>query len=51
MFTVMFAIARCVGWVTHWREMVADEEMRIGRPRQLYVGPEQRDYVPIDERR
>ena len=38
MFTVMFAIARCVGWVTHWREMVADPETRIGRPRQLYVG-------------
>jgi citrate synthase len=50
MFTVMFAIARCVGWVTHWREMVADPGMRIGRPRQLYVGTAKRDYVPIEER-
>ena len=50
MFTVMFAIARCVGWVTHWREMVADPESRIGRPRQLYNGPAQRDYLPIDDR-
>ncbi len=50
MFTVMFAIARCVGWVTHWREMVADEDTRIGRPRQLYLGPTQRDYVSIDQR-
>ena len=50
MFTVMFAIARCVGWVTHWREMVADSGTRIGRPRQLYVGPDQRDYATIDKR-
>ncbi len=50
MFTVMFAIARCVGWVTHWREMVSDPNSRIGRPRQLYTGPAQRDYVAIDTR-
>ncbi len=50
MFTVMFAIARCVGWVTHWREMVADPTSRIGRPRQLYNGPGQRDYVPVSDR-
>jgi citrate synthase len=50
MFTVMFAIARCVGWVTHWREMVSDPDTRIGRPRQLYLGPDKRDYIPIDER-
>jgi citrate synthase len=50
MFTVMFAIARCVGWVTHWREMVSDPGTRIGRPRQLYTGPAQRDYVPIEKR-
>ena len=50
MFTVMFAIARCVGWVTHWREMVADPGTRIGRPRQLYLGPAQRDYAPLSER-
>ena len=50
MFTVMFAIARCVGWVTHWREMVTDPGTRIGRPRQLYIGPTRRDYQPITER-
>jgi citrate synthase len=50
MFTVMFAIARCVGWVTHWREMVADPSTRIGRPRQLYVGSRQRNYVRLEER-
>jgi citrate synthase len=50
MFTVMFAIARCVGWVTHWQEMVADPGTRIGRPRQLYMGPEKRDYLSIDTR-
>jgi citrate synthase len=50
MFTVMFAIARCVGWVTHWREMLGDPDMRIGRPRQLYVGPTRRDYVEIGSR-
>ncbi len=50
MFTVMFAIARCVGWVTHWREMVADPETRIGRPRQLYIGQDRRDYMPIGQR-
>jgi len=50
MFTVMFAIARCIGWVTHWREMVADPTTRIGRPRQLYLGPGPRDYRPITDR-
>ncbi len=50
MFTVMFAIARTVGWVSHWREMIIDPEGRIGRPRQLYKGPLRRDYVPLDER-
>jgi citrate synthase len=50
MFTVMFAIARCVGWVTHWREMVADPGTRIGRPRQLYQGPAKRDYAPLGKR-
>jgi citrate synthase len=51
MFTVMFAIARCVGWVTHWREMVSDPSTRIGRPRQLYVGSGRRDYVRLTERK
>jgi citrate synthase len=50
MFTVMFAIARTVGWVTHWQEMVADPSTRIGRPRQLYVGHDRRDYVPVSKR-
>jgi citrate synthase len=51
MFTVMFAIARTVGWVAHWQEMISDPSMRIGRPRQLYTGPTQRDYQTIDSRR
>jgi citrate synthase len=50
MFTVMFAIARTAGWVAQWQEMVSDPNMRIGRPRQLYTGPTQRDYLPIDKR-
>ncbi|MBA3563887.1 MAG: citrate synthase [Gammaproteobacteria bacterium] len=50
MFTVMFAIARTVGWVAHWQEMIADPARKIGRPRQLYTGPDRRDYVPLDNR-
>ncbi len=50
MFTVMFAIARTVGWVSQWMEMIGEDNQRIGRPRQLYVGPKQRDYVPIVQR-
>ncbi|MEA3175251.1 MAG: citrate synthase [Gammaproteobacteria bacterium] len=50
MFTVMFAIARTAGWVAHWQEMVSDPQMKIGRPRQLYTGPIQRDYQPIEKR-
>jgi citrate synthase len=50
MFTVLFAIARTAGWVAHWQEMVSDPHMRIGRPRQLYTGPTQRDYRSIDKR-
>ena len=50
MFTVLFAIARTAGWVAHWQEMVSDPHMRIGRPRQLYTGPQQRDYQSIDKR-
>ena len=50
MFTVMFAIARTVGWVAHWREMITDPNGRISRPRQLYSGPVQRDYVTLDNR-
>ena len=51
MFTVMFAIARTVGWVSHWLEMIGDPGMRIGRPRQLYTGPTQRDYRSLAERK
>jgi citrate synthase len=50
MFTVMFAIARTVGWVAHWQEMISDPNMRIGRPRQLYTGPTRRDYADIKKR-
>jgi citrate synthase len=50
MFTVMFAIARTVGWVAHWQEMISDPTMKISRPRQLYTGPAKRDYVEITDR-
>ena len=50
MFTVLFALARTVGWISQWKEMIEDPTMRIGRPRQLYVGPTKRDYVPIGQR-
>jgi citrate synthase len=50
MFTVMFAIGRTVGWVAHWQEMITDPHARISRPRQLYTGPVQRDYIPVEKR-
>jgi citrate synthase len=50
MFTVLFALARTVGWVAQWNEMISDPEQKIGRPRQLYTGPVQRDYVPLTAR-
>ncbi|MCV2509677.1 MAG: citrate (Si)-synthase, partial [Neisseriaceae bacterium] len=50
MFTVIFALARTVGWVSHWHEMIADPERKIGRPRQLYTGSTKRDYVDLDKR-
>ncbi|HLL29604.1 MAG TPA: citrate/2-methylcitrate synthase, partial [Allosphingosinicella sp.] len=50
MFTALFALARTVGWVAQWNEMISDPEQKIGRPRQLYTGPVQRDYVPVDRR-
>ncbi|MEQ8248603.1 MAG: citrate synthase [Alphaproteobacteria bacterium] len=50
MFTVLFALARTVGWIAHWSEMVEDPSQKIGRPRQLYTGPEQRSYVPVNKR-
>ncbi|WP_075214693.1 citrate synthase [Mongoliimonas terrestris] len=51
MFTVLFALARTVGWIGQWKEMIEDPSQRIGRPRQLYTGSPQRDYVPVEERR
>jgi citrate synthase len=51
MFTVLFALARTVGWIAQWKEMVEDPSQRIGRPRQLYSGATKRDYMPIDQRR
>ena len=50
MFTALFALARTVGWVAQWNEMIADPDQKIGRPRQLYVGSPQRDYVPVGQR-
>ncbi len=50
MFTCIFALARTVGWVAQWNEMVGDPEQKIGRPRQLYTGPAQRAVVPIEKR-
>jgi citrate synthase len=50
MFTALFALARTVGWVAQWNEMIADPEQKIGRPRQLYTGPTQRDYAPVGQR-
>lgn len=51
MFTVLFALARTVGWISQWKEMVEDPHQRIGRPRQLYTGADQRAYVPVTQRR
>ncbi|MCB9957261.1 MAG: citrate (Si)-synthase [Rhodospirillaceae bacterium] len=50
MFTVLFALARTVGWIAQWKEMIEDPVQKIGRPRQLYSGATQRVYVPLDER-
>ncbi|NBW08050.1 MAG: citrate (Si)-synthase [Caulobacteraceae bacterium] len=50
MFTVLFALARTVGWISQWQEMIGDPAQKIGRPRQLYTGPTERDYVPIANR-
>jgi len=50
MYTVLFAIARTSGWLAQWKEMLLDEERKIARPRQVYLGSDRRDYVPIEER-
>ena len=51
MFTCIFALARTVGWIAQWNEMISDPEQKIGRPRQLYTGPVQRDVVPMATRK
>jgi citrate synthase len=51
MFTVLFALARTVGWISQWSEMIEDPEQKIGRPRQLYTGATRRDYVPVGRRK
>ena len=50
MFAVLFAIARTVGWAAQWEEMLLDPEQKIARPKQIYVGPGRRDYLPMDKR-
>jgi citrate synthase len=50
MFTVLFALARTVGWVAQWNEMISDPAQKIGRPRQLYTGPNFREYTPVTAR-
>ncbi len=50
MFTVLFAVARTVGWIAQWKEMIEDPGSKIGRPRQLYTGEERRDYIPMSKR-
>ncbi|HNQ92682.1 MAG TPA: citrate/2-methylcitrate synthase, partial [Alphaproteobacteria bacterium] len=51
MFTVLFAVSRTVGWVSQWKEMMEEPSNRIGRPRQLYTGAADRDYVVLDKRK
>jgi citrate synthase len=50
MFTVLFAVARTVGWISQWKEMIEDPMQKIGRPRQLYTGAPKRAYVPLNKR-
>jgi len=50
MFTPIFALARTVGWISHWTEMISDPGMKIGRPRQLYTGSPRRDYEQVQNR-
>ena len=51
MFTALFALARTVGWIAQWKEMLEDPHQKIGRPRQIYTGPTERDYVAMDKRK
>ena len=50
MFTAIFAISRTIGWITQWDEMISDPQQKIGRPRQLFLGPKKRDFVPMSQR-
>ena len=50
MFTVLFALGRLPGWIAHWKEMIEDPTTKIARPRQIYTGPTQLDYVPVEKR-
>jgi citrate synthase len=50
MFTVLFAVARTVGWIAQWKEMIDDPHQKIGRPRQLYTGQPKREYLPVGNR-
>jgi citrate synthase len=50
LFTVLFALARTVGWIAQWKEMVEDPHQKIGRPRQVYTGAKSRDYIPLAKR-
>ncbi|MCB1562341.1 MAG: citrate synthase [Alphaproteobacteria bacterium] len=51
MFTVLFAVARTVGWISQWKEMIEEPALKIGRPRQLYIGPQKRPYIPMKDRK
>jgi citrate synthase len=51
MFTVLFALARTVGWIAQWKEMIEDPHQKLGRPRQLYTGSPRREYQPISRRK
>ena len=50
MFPVLFAMGRLPGWIAHWKEMMESPKTKIGRPRQIYTGPTERPYVPLDQR-
>jgi citrate synthase len=50
MFTALFALARTVGWIAQWKEMLEDPHQKIGRPRQIYTGEPMRDYIPLSKR-
>merc|ERR1712083_334799 len=50
MYTVLFAVGRTIGWLSHWKEMIEDPKQRIGRPRQLYLGKAPRKYIEVDSR-